>query len=379
MNKIKKLVVFPNDSILDYYKKGEIKDRYFNPLNWFDQIDVISLFDDEIDEDKIQKLAGTSTLKIHKIGKVNLSNYKSYETELTSLILKINPIAIRAFNPRIQGWLATKIGKKLKIPVIISLHTNYSQQTQLAKKQKKIFQYVKLKYSSSKIEKFVLQNCDAVICVYEYILPYAKNMGAKNIHIIYNRINLSTFSSSLPKKFHSSIPVIISVGQLIEQKNRIPLIKAMKGLDAKLLIIGDGIEFQNLSKLVNSLNLTHQIEFIKKIPNDELPNYYNSCMIFALPLENLDGIPIPFFEAMSCGLPVVTTKHSDEFSEITDKVVSFVSNSPESFHYELKRILSDYDYREKLRHAGFELVKTISGSKMEQKELDLYKKLIKLT
>ena len=37
----KKLAVFPNDSLLDYYKKGEIKHRYFNPNNLFDEIHVI--------------------------------------------------------------------------------------------------------------------------------------------------------------------------------------------------------------------------------------------------------------------------------------------------------------------------------------------------
>ena len=51
----KKLVVFPNDSLLDYYKKGEIKERYFNPKNWFDEIHVISLFDHEIESDKVKQ------------------------------------------------------------------------------------------------------------------------------------------------------------------------------------------------------------------------------------------------------------------------------------------------------------------------------------
>ena len=72
----KKLVVFPNDSLLDYQIKGEIKERYFNPLNWFEEIHVISLFDKEIEEGKVRKLAGNAILKIHNFGKVNLSNYK---------------------------------------------------------------------------------------------------------------------------------------------------------------------------------------------------------------------------------------------------------------------------------------------------------------
>ena len=130
----KKLVVFPNDSLLDYYKKGEIKERYFNPKNWFDEIHVISLFDHEIESDKVKQLAGSGKLIIHKIEKVNLSNYKSFENKIVSLISKIKPLVIRSFNPRVQGWLATKASKRLQIPIIISLHTNYDQQKELVKK-----------------------------------------------------------------------------------------------------------------------------------------------------------------------------------------------------------------------------------------------------
>ena len=161
----RKLVVLPNDPLLDYYNKGEIKSRYFNPQNWFEEIHVISLFDHEIEPEKVQKLAGNAVLKIYNFGKVNLSNYKSYEKKIIEKISEINPQIIRSFNPRIQGWLAVKASQKLDIPVVISLHTNYEQQKQFAKEQGNYFQFLKFKYSSSKLEKFSLQNSNSVICV----------------------------------------------------------------------------------------------------------------------------------------------------------------------------------------------------------------------
>ena len=95
---VKKLVVFPNDALLDYYNKGEIKERYFNPENWFDEIHIISLFDKEIEEQKVQKLAGNAKLIIHNFGKVNLKNYKSYEEKIMRKICDINPSIIRSYN-----------------------------------------------------------------------------------------------------------------------------------------------------------------------------------------------------------------------------------------------------------------------------------------
>jgi len=371
-----KLCVFPNDSILSYYNKGEIKEGYFNPLNFFDEIHVISLFDEEIKEDKVKKMAGNAILKIHRMGKANLSNYKSFEQKIISLVSTTNPSLIRAFNPRVQGWLAAKTSLKLHIPLVISLHTNYKQQIELAKNNQNFFRYLKLKYASIKLEKFSLQNADAVICVYEFIVPYAKKMGVKNIHVIYNKVDMQRFSNKVKKKFFSNKPTILSVGRLIDQKNHRYLIESMKDLDAKLLIIGDGPNFKSLSSMIKKLDLTNKIELIKRVPNEELPEYYASCDLYAQPMENLGGIPIPVLEAMACGLPIVMSRHSSDYSEIIDEAVVFVENNHRSFSNAFKQILTNPEYKEKLKTKSLSVINKISGIKMEEKELTLYKTLI---
>ena len=373
----RKLVVLPNDSLLDYYNKGEIKSRYFNPQNWFEEIHVISLFDQEIEAEKVQKLAGKAALKIHNFGKVNLSNYRSYEKKIIEKISEINPQIIRSFNPRIQGWLAVKASQKLDIPVVISLHTNYEQQKQFAKEQGNYFQFLKFKYSSSKLETFSLQNSNSVICVYEFIVPYAKKMGASDVQVIYNKVDLEKFSTSIEKKKFFNKPTVISVGRLIEQKNRKYIIEAIKDLDIELLIIGDGPQFDEINQLIHSLDLGERVKIIKNISNEELAQYYLAADIFALPMQDLDGIPIPFLEAMACGLPVVTTKHSDSYSEITDKAVVFVENKSIEFHNAFKEILSNPDYKKQLVTQSLKVAKMINGDIMEEKELELYKKLVK--
>ena len=373
----RKLVVLPNDPLLDYYNKGEIKSRYFNPQNWFEEIHVISLFDHEIEPEKVQKLAGNAVLKIYNFGKVNLSNYKSYEKKIIEKISEINPQIIRSFNPRIQGWLAVKASQKLDIPVVISLHTNYEQQKQFAKEQGNYFQFLKFKYSSSKLEKFSLQNSNSVICVYEFIVPYAKKMGASDIQVIYNKVDLEKFSTSIEKKKFFNKPTVISVGRLIKQKNRKYIIEAIKDLDIELLIIGDGPQFDETNQLIHSLDLEERVKIIKNVSNEELAPYYLAADIFALPMQDLDGIPIPFLEAMACGLPVVTTKHSDSYSEITDKAVVFVENKSIEFHNAFKEILSNPDYKKQLVTKSLEVAKMINGDIMEEKDLELYKKLLK--
>lgn len=370
-----RLCVFPNDALLSYYDKGEIKEGYFNPKKFFNEIHVISLFDEEINEDKVQKLAGDAILKIHKLKKTNLSNYKLMNQRVTSLVSKINPTLIRAFNPRVQGWLATKAALKLGIPLVISLHTNYDQQRDLEKHKRNFFRYLKLLYSK-RLEKFSLKNADAVICVYEFIVPYAKKMNAKNIQLIYNKVDLEKFSVKVIKKYSSPKPTIISVGRLIDQKNHQYLIQAMKNLDARLLIIGDGPNFEYLDKMIKSLKLVNKVEIIKRVSNDELPMYYASSDVYVQPMENLGGIPIPVLEAMACGLPVVMSKHSNNFSEVIDDAVVFTENDSVSFFNAINQILSNHEYKEDLIKKSLNVIDKISGEKMENKEITLYRNLI---
>jgi len=260
--------------------------------------------------------------------------------------------------------------------LVISLHTNYKQQIELAKNNQNFFRYLKLKYASMKLEKFSLENADAVICVYEFIVPYAKKMGVKNIHVIYNKVDTQKFSDKVKKKFFSDKPTILSVGRLIDQKNHRYLIESMKDLDAKLLIIGDGPNFKSLSSMIKKLDLTNKIELIKRVPNEELPEYYASCDLYAQPMENLGGIPIPVLEAMACGLPIVMSIHSSDYSEIIDEAVVFVENNHSSFSNAFKQILTNPEYKEKLKTKSLSMSNKISGTKMEEKELTLYKTLI---
>ena len=69
-----KLCIFPNDPLQAYYEKGEIKDRYYNPDNFFDEVHFITLIEKDIDPTKIQAIVGSAKIIIHSVGKINIKN-----------------------------------------------------------------------------------------------------------------------------------------------------------------------------------------------------------------------------------------------------------------------------------------------------------------
>jgi glycosyltransferase involved in cell wall biosynthesis len=372
-----KLCVFPNDSLESYLKKGEIKPRYFNPKNLFDEIHVISLFESDTLPKNVKELAGKANLEIHVIGKTNLLNVKSKQSEINDLIRKINPDVIRSFNPLLQGWLATKVGNSLGIPVIISLMGDYDRDLRYhAKKNRKWIKYLKLKYSRSFLEKFSIKNADEIIIIYEFIRKYAKDLGAKNINLIYNKIYLDKFSPDVIPKIIEKKPVIICVGRLMEEKNQECLINAIKDLDVILLLIGDGPQYSKLINLVKKLDIKQKVRFERSVPNNEINSYYTSANIFALPIK-YGGFAIPVLEAAASGIPVVLPKQEfDSNPEIIEKFAMLVKNTPETFQKAIKEILSNESLKNKMIKDGINTVKDISGDLMEEKEKNLYLKVV---
>jgi glycosyltransferase involved in cell wall biosynthesis len=372
-----KLCVFPNDPLESYLKKGEIKSRYFNPKNLFDEIHVISLFESDTLPENVKELAGKANLEIHVIGKTNLLNVKSKEKEITDLVKKINPEVIRSFNPLLQGWLATKAGKKLGLPVIISLMGDYDRDLRYhAKKNRKWINYLKLKYSRNTLEKFSIKNADEIIIIYEFIRNYATDLGAKNINLIYNKIDLDRFSSDVVPKIIEKKPIIICVGRLMEEKNQECLINAIKDLDVILLLIGDGPQYSKLINLVKKLNIKQKVRFERSVPNNEINSYYTSAKIFALPIK-YGGFAIPALEAAASGIPVVLPKQKfDSKPEVIEKFAMLIDNTPSSFQNAIKEILSNQYVRDNMIKKGLETVKSISEDLMEEKEKKLYLKVM---
>ena len=373
-----RLCVFPNDPLLAYYEKGEIKEGYFNPKNLFDEIHVISMFSSDVTEEKVKIVAGNATLKIHVVGKVNLLNKNSKKNKIIELIQQIQPDILRAYNPLLQGWMAAQVKKKLSIPLVISLHGDYDRDNRyFARKNKDYKTYLKLLYSRITLEPYSIKNADEVIIIYDFIRNYAKKMGAKSINLIYNKINLSQFNPQVKPAFKETKPVVICVGRLIKEKNQECLIKAIKDLDVILLIIGNGLEYERLVNLSKDLGVRDKVRFETSIPNEKIQEFYAASTIFALPIK-YGGFAIPALEAAASGLPVILPKQ--EFDPDPDIIKDFallVKNNPDSFKEAILKVISDDNLRQKMIKNGLDITKKINSDIMEEKEKDLYLKLLK--
>ena len=369
-----KICIFPNDPLLAYFEKGEIKERYYNPKNFFDEIHFITLIEKDIDSSKIQSIAGKAKIVIHSVGKINIKNRKKHLNEIIELCKKINPDVIRAFNPFIEGWLAANCAKELEIPFLVSLHTQYDYNRKLSKN--KLKKYLALKYTEKFIEPFVLNTANKIVVVYRIIQPYVTKHSSKNSEVLHNKVDCNRFFSAKPIKDLPQ-PLILSVGNLIPVKNHKILIKSMKKINGHLLIIGNGELFSELNKLIIKHKIQHKVIIKKSVPNDQIQKYYKSAKIFTLAYNTkVESLPIPVMESMAAGLPVIIPPPQEGFSEGLEKTAVFTESNEKSFTENIQKLLKNENLRKKYSIQSLIKAKEFDSKKIEKREAEIYLELI---
>jgi len=121
--------------------------------------------------------------------------------------------------------------------------------------------------------------------------------------------------------------MILAVGRLIYYKGFEYLIRAMRGLDAHLVIVGDGPKHKELRMLSRSLGVASRVHLVGSVA-DVVP-YYHAADVFVLPsVANSEAFGIVQLEAMACRTPVVNTQLDTGVPYVSPDGVTGLTVSP---------------------------------------------------
>ena len=105
----------------------------------------------------------------------------------------------------------------------------------------------------------------------------------------------------------------------------------------RLLIIGDGPKRQELKGLTKQLMIQNQVVFYGFVSEEKKRIILASCDFFIFPRAwELDGFGIATIEAMSLGLPVLTTDFGPQIEVVTDGREGYRYKPHDSFDLSLK-------------------------------------------
>lgn len=102
--------------------------------------------------------------------------------------------------------------------------------------------------------------------------------------------------------------VVLFVGRLSYYKGVDILLEAMKEIDARLLIVGEGELKGDLQEKCRSLSLEGRVDFLGEVSDEALKRCYQIADVFVLPsVERSEAFGLVQLEAMAYGTPVVNT------------------------------------------------------------------------
>ena len=131
------------------------------------------------------------------------------------------------------------------------------------------------------------------------------------------------------------------------------------GLQAELLMIGQGGEEPALRSLADRLGIAPQVTWLGWVPLYDLPPYYTSSDVFVAP--NRSGVqPRVLTYAMACGTPVVGARIAGISDKIADGVTGLLAEpaNPSSLADAVSRLLSDPARAKRMAHAALQQLET---------------------
>jgi rhamnosyl/mannosyltransferase len=103
-------------------------------------------------------------------------------------------------------------------------------------------------------------------------------------------------------------PVLLFVGRLVPYKGVDVFLRALPGLHAQTIIVGDGPLRDLLGHMASELGLSDRVRFVGAIDDEELLSWYYACDALVLPsTSRQEAFGMVQLEAMLCGRPVVST------------------------------------------------------------------------
>lgn len=212
-------------------------------------------------------------------------------------------------------------------------------------------------YTGEKIRHFF--HYDKVMVISEKIqqtfLDLAKTEAEKEkIVRIYNPLDTDEILTKAEKPIHNyifdkTLPTFISVGTVFPQKGFDRLLKVHKrlldeGLHHKILIVGDGYDFENVKKLKTDLKIADTATMLGFTDN---PYPYFKAADFYILSSRYEGYPTVLFEAITLKKNIIATDVSG-VSEMLEngKLGVITENSEEGIYQGMKQALTNpQDFR----------------------------------
>ena len=261
-------------------------------------------------------------------------------------------------HPFLSGSLAMRYCVPKNIPIVFTNHTRYDLLTQvyLPALPEAIGEAALKAYLSP-----FYRACDLVIVP----TPRMRNVLEEHfgldspVEVVRNGVDLTPFRVNVQPidrttfGFSDKDVIAIYVGRLSPEKNLTLLLRSFYGVTtvddrARLLVVGDGPERDNLEAQVRHMNIEHKVHYAGMVAYQDVPGYLAASDIFVTPSHS-ETFGLSTVEAMAAGLPILGLDAVGTGDIIEDGITGFkTSDDLAVFTAKLMYLYSNPDLRKEM-------------------------------
>ena len=252
---------------------------------------------------------------------------------------------VHAHSPFAAGIAATKVAKRLNIPMVATFHSKYRDDFSQTIPSKAVVEQI-----IKRIVSFY-ERADEVWVPQESVKDVIKDYGFKgNVEVVPNGSDLV---ANYPDAYFTDARkqlgiapndfVCLFVGQHIWQKNvrlTIEALEKVKDTSFKMYFVGNGYAAEEMKKMVTEKGLDSQVTFVGTVTEREvIKQYYAAADLFLFPsLYDTDGLVVK--EAAALQTPSVMVETATAASIITDNENGFlIPNDVNAFANRLRELI----------------------------------------
>jgi glycosyltransferase involved in cell wall biosynthesis len=289
--------------------------------------------------------------------------------ELFRVIDDVNPDLVHIHHPHPLAMLAYLLSRT-SAPCVVSYHSDIVRQRTLRQLIAPIVTRTLARSASILVASPQLIESSSVLRPFRHkchLVPYGLDASEWN-HIDHARV------AELRARYGSRI--VLAVGRLTHYKGFDYLIRAMRDVNATLIIVGEGVLRRPLEAVIAEQGLGDRVHLLGSV-RDVRP-YYDACDVFVLPSTTPnEAFGIVQLEAMAAGKPVVNTALESGVTFACPPNVSALTVAPRdsaALAGAISRLLADPELRTRLGQAGrARVAREFPADLMAERTLGIYR------
>jgi len=222
-------------------------------------------------------------------------------------------------------------------------------------------------YSKPLPVRFIIRSClrwaDCILAISKDQLKEMERLGARRAKAVYLGVDIEEYKPADASK--ASEKLILTISHLnkenVERKRIWTVLKAIPYVlaefpEAKFVLIGRHMDaYAKLKAFVEQAGIDNRVEFPGLVSQEEKIDYLHRAAVYVQPTKH-EAFGVAIAEAMSCGLPVISSKVGAVPEVLGDCGLYADPDDPKDLADKIILLLQDQGLREKLGEKARERV-----------------------